>query len=444
MDIGLISLLSIVLGLVLLIFLSFRGISILILGPIVSAIVLFFSRTSVLEGMKGAYASSFAGFIENNFLVFLGASILGAMLGESGAARDIAVGIVRVTSKGGKNAKFYTLMGLSIITAVLTLGGVSGFVVVFTVAPICKELFKEMDIPWHLVMAILVYGGSMFTQTMPGSPAIMNLIPIEYLGTSAMAAPWLGLVTTLIAIVAGAIYIKYELVRSEKNGEGFMKTGFAVDKFMPSDSKNSILNGKHGSILKALTPSITLLVTLNILNMDTIYALFLAIIVCAILYYNKFDNLSETFGQGGKTATMSIMNVSAIVGFAGVIEVVPGFDFLIEGLESIPGPPLIQLVLATNIMAAITGSASAAEGISLESFAGRFIQQGYDPNVIHRIINLSGTGMDAMPHNGSMINRLEYTKLTHKQGYYHEFIMGGVIPFLISLFSVVLVEIGIV
>lgn len=443
MDIGLVSMLSIIAGLIMLVGLSFKGISILVLGPLISAVVLFLSGVSVLEGMKGAYAVSFAAFIENNFLIFLGASVLGAMLGECGAARDIAVGIVRVTSKGGENAKFYTLMGLSIITAVLTMGGVSGFVVVFTVAPICKQLFKEMDIPWHLVMAVLVYGGSMFTQSAPGSPAIMNLIPIEYLDTSAMAAPWIGIIATLLMVIAGAFYIKYELVRSERKNENFMDTGSTVDKFMTSDDTVSILEGDRGSLLKALTPSLVLLVTLNVFNMDPIYTLFLAVVVCAGLYWTKFSNLWETFGKGGRTAALSIMNVCAIVGFAGVIKVVPGFAFLIEGLDAIPGPPLLQLVLATNIMAAITGSATGAEGIALESFADRYLQLGYDPEVIHRLVSLSGCGMDAMPHNGAMINRLEYTRLTHRQAYYHEFIVSGVIPFAVSIIAVVLVEMGI-
>lgn len=441
MSLGLISLISIILGLIILVILSFKGVSILVLGPLISAAVLFLSRESVTAGMNGAYAETFAAFIQNNFLIFLAASILGAMLGESGAANDIAYGIIKMTSRSGKNAKFLTLMGLSFITALLTMGGVSSFVIVFTVAPICKQLFKKMNIPWHFVMAVLVLGGSQFTQATPGSPAIMNLIPIEYLGTTATAAPWMGLITSIAAIAGGAAYIKFELMRAEHKQETFLETGYMFDKTMKS---KEIETEKVGSILKALTPSIVLLVALNVFKLPPVLTLFIAILVCGVLYWENYSNLPETISRGAVSASNSIINVCAIVGFAGVIKVVPGFAYLINGLAAIPGPPLLQLVLATNIMAAITGSATAAEGLSLETFSSQFIQAGYDPNIIHRLINLSGCGMDAMPHNGSLINRLEFTKLTHKQGFMHEFIVGGIIPFLVSVLAVFLAEIGIV
>lgn len=441
MSLGLLSLISIVFGLIILVILSFKGVSILVLGPVISAAVLFLSREPVMAGMNGAYAETFATFIQNNFLIFLGASILGAMLGESGAANDIAYGIIKITSHLGKNAKFFTLMGLSFITALLTMGGVSSFVIVFTVAPICKQLFQKMNIPWHLVMAVLVLGGSQFTQAAPGSPAIMNLIPIEYLGTTATAAPLIGLITSIAAIVGGAAYIKFGLVRADRKKEGFLETGHLFNKTMKS---KEIETEKVGSILKALTPSIVLLVTLNVFKMAPVLTLFIAILVCGGLYWDKYSNISETISRGALSASTSIINVCAIVGFAGVIKAVPGFDYLIAGLATIPGPPLLQLVLATNIMAAITGSATAAEGLSLETFSSQFIQAGYNPEVLHRLINLSGCGMDAMPHNGSLINRLEFTKLTHKQGFMHEFIVGGVIPFLVSILAVFLAEIGIV
>lgn len=133
------------------------------------------------------YAEAFAGFAQSNFLIFLPAIILGQMLGACGAAQDIAFAIAKVATKSKKNARFTTLMGLSLITAILTFGGVSGFVVVFTIAPICYELFKKLDIPWHMVIAVMVYGGSMWTAILPGSPAIQNLIPLDYLGTTPMA-----------------------------------------------------------------------------------------------------------------------------------------------------------------------------------------------------------------------------------------------------------------
>ncbi|MDH6364106.1 H+/gluconate symporter-like permease [Enterococcus sp. PF1-24] len=431
MSTGLLSLLGIIIGLVLLIGLSFRGLSLIILGPIVSAVVLLFSSENIIEGLTGPYATAFANFAQSNFLLFLPAIILGQMLGECGAANDIAYAIANIASKSKRNAKFATLMGLSVITAVLSFGGVSGFVVVFTVAPICKGLFKKLDIPWHFVIAILVYGGSMWTAILPGSPAIQNLIPMDYLGTKPTAGPWIGIIIALWCIVTGALYIYWQLKRSERRNEGFSETGAAIDKVWPDDATIE----EHGSVLKALMPSIVLIVTMNLFGFEPEVALFLGVITCAVLYYNKFDNLSNLLTESGKKTATTVINVCAVVGFGGIIKEVAGFQFLIDGLDAVPGPPLIQLALATNLIAGITGSASGGEGIALEVLAPQYVSMGINPDVIHRIVNISCYGLDSLPHNGSVITRLNHTKLSHKTGYYHEFILGAILPFFNSFLA---------
>ena len=439
------SLIGILVGLGMLIVLTYKNVPLLILGPLCSFVVLLFSAGSVniLDGLTDNYATAFAGFAKSNFLIFLPAVTLGQMLGDSGAARDISLAIAQLTAKSKRNAKYLTMLGMAGLTAILTFGGVTGFVIVFTVAPICKEVFKALDIPWHMVMAVMVYGGSMWTAILPGSPALQNLIPIEYLGTSPTSGPWIGIIMALLCIVIGAIYLKWILSRAEKNGEGFMETGAEIAKTM-SDSDVSFLDQKHGSVIKALIPSLTLIITMNVFDFEPVVALFLGVLACLVLYFNKFENITKTFAAGGRSTATSIMNVCAVVGFGGVINMVPGFDFLVGALDKVPGPPLIQLALATNLIAGITGSASGGEGIALETFSQRFLDMGINPDVMHRIVNISCYGLDSMPHNGSTINRLDYTKLTHKQAYKHEFILGALIPFINSFIAVALASMGIV
>src|SRR4051794_20907760 len=135
MDIGLISFIGILLAMGLLVWGSFKGIPILLLGPLSAVVVLAISGVDIVEGLTTNYADSFAGFARSNFLIFLPATILGAMLGDCGAAQHIANKIADISERrGGKNTKFWVIMGLSLITAVLSFGGVSGFVVIFTIA----------------------------------------------------------------------------------------------------------------------------------------------------------------------------------------------------------------------------------------------------------------------------------------------------------------------
>lgn len=445
MDVGLLSMIGILIATVLLVWGVFKNLPILLLGPVAGVVILLFSNMNVIDGLSTLYATAFADFAESNFLIFLPATILGSMLGDSGAAQDIANKISKASQSGGKNAKFICLMGLSLITALLSFGGVSGFVVIFTIAPICFRIFKKMEIPWHFIIAVAVYGGSMWTAILPGSPAVQNLIPIDYLGTKPTAAPMIGIISALLCIAFGGWYIWFMLKRSEKRGEGFAETGAEMEKHQTTLALNEQeKNTSNWDFCKALLPSVVLIVAMNVFNIEAYVSLALGALVCYVLYYNKFANIMNTLADGSLSTMKTVMNVSAVVGFGGVIEGVPGFDYVVSNLDKIPGPPLIQLAVATNIVAGITGSASGAEGISLRVFAPGFLEQGIDPAVIHRIVNISCYGLDSVPHNGSVINRLNYTHLTYRQGYYHEFILGAVFLFFLSIFAAILPSIGIV
>lgn len=444
MDAGMLSLIGILIAIIILVIGSYKGLPIMIIGPICAVVVFLFSGLPIIENMKGAYAEDFGGFATSNFLLFLPACILGAMLGDCGAAQDIAVKVAGISQKkGGKNAKFWVLIGLSVITAILSFGGVSGFVVIFTIAPICRSIFKKMDIPWHFVIAVAVYGGSMWTAILPGSPAVQNLIPIDYLGTNPKSAPVIGVISALSCIIFGAWYIWYQLRRNERRNEGYDVTGALMDKEAGA-LNNSILDATCSNLqfLKALAPSIVLLVTMNVFNIEPFVALTLGCLTCFALYYNKFPAISKTFSSGCSSTMKSIMNVSAIVGFGAAVELAPGFQFMVENLDKIPGPPLLQLCLATNIVAGITGSASGGEAIALTVFADKFLALGVPADIIHRVVNISCYGLDSMPFNGSAINRLNYTRMTHKQAYYHEFFLGALYPFLNSFLAVILAAMG--
>ena len=137
-------------------------------------------------------------------------------------------------------------------------------------------------------------------------------------------------------------------------------------------------------------------------------------------------------------------SIGAVVGFSGVVTAVPGYNIVVNAIENIPGPPLVQLALATNLMAGIAGSASGGLGIALNAFGQKFLDMGIDPQVIHRISAISSFGLYSMPFGGGTVNRLNASGLNHKQAYKHEFWIRAVLPFFISFFAVFLAQIGIV
>lgn len=447
MDMGIISLIAATLGLVLMMYLAFKGMSLLLIGPIISIFVLALSGMDIMTNMSGVYSKSLGSFVTSNFLIFLTASIFGSFLGECGAAEDIAFALTEKIDKMKKgNKKFIALMMLSLVFAILTFGGVSAFVVVFTMVPFCKRVFKKYDIPWHLYMAIHSFGANLFTATMlPGSPAIQNLIPIKYLHTTPMAAPVMGIVVTIYSIILAVIYIKWVLGRAEKKNEGFMLTGSRINEtILAEDSEKSESKKIHGPVWKAILSPILVLILMNAFNVAPELSLMIGIILCCVLYLKRFDNVLKSLGKGAMDGSKTLLVVASIVGFGGVVTAIPGYTLMINGLTSIPGSPLIQLVIAVNAVAAITGSASGGESIAFQAFGARFASMGYPPAVIHRVTAIACQGLDSLPHGGSIINQLETARLTHKQGYFHVFIISAIIPLSAGFVAVACYYLGLI
>src|SRR4029453_4718122 len=73
--------------------------------------------------------------------------------------------------------------------AVLTYGGVSLFVVGFSVYPLAVGLFRAAALPRRFIPAAIAFGSITFTMTTAGSPEIQNLIPMQYLVDTVSGEP---------------------------------------------------------------------------------------------------------------------------------------------------------------------------------------------------------------------------------------------------------------
>lgn len=449
MDYGMLSLIGILLGLVILVWLSYKGVSLIVTVIISSLVVLVCSGMDPVSGMTNEYVTSLANFVKGNFLLLVTASMFGSILGDCGAAQDIAYSLTSALDRLKiKSKKYAALVLLMFVFAILVYGGVSGFVIVFTMVPLCKRIFKQYDIPWHLYMAIHSAGGNLFAATMlPGSPAVQNLIPIEYLGSNPMSGAVMGTIVAIFAIICSLVYIGWELNRCVRAGEGFMETGKGINATIEEEDARASAKGAagaHGSLIKALIPIIVVLVTMNVFGVNPSFALMGGTVVCVVLYFNKFDNLFESLGQGAMDGAKMTIVVAAVTGFGGVVSASPGYEFIAASLRQIPGSPLIQLVIAINVIAGITGSASAGESIALDTFAQDFLNMGYSPDVIHRIAAIACQGLDSLPHGSSIINQLQVAHLTHKQGYRHVFVLSCLVPLVGGFVAVLCYSLGLV
>lgn len=432
MDPQLLSILGIVLGLATLITLALRGWSIILIAPLAALIVLAFSRVDLLTGLNEAYMKGFSSFAMKFFFLFLLGTIFGKVMEDSGAAGKIADVLLRLT---GKSNQLHVAMAIVAVCAVLGYGGVSVFVILFVIVPIARPLFKEIDLSWHLFPGIYFFGVATFVMSMvPRTPQIQNIIPTKYLGTTATAAPALGLIAALFVITANYFLLGWMIKRSKRKGEGYEGTDPAAVKASPGQ-----VSGDKAlpSIWPAFMPSVVLLILLNIVQVDIVWALLGGIAAGMILLSRHLPEKLKTLTGGATNCALPVINTCADVGFGAVVGSVAGFKSISNMLLSIPGTPLISLSLATQLLCGITGSASGGLGIAMELFAKQFLALGLAPEVIHRIASLATAGLDVMPHNGAVITALAVVGLTHKQAYKPIFMLAVVTPILTNALAIV-------
>ncbi|TDQ59473.1 H+/gluconate symporter-like permease [Mesocricetibacter intestinalis] len=433
------SLFGIFIGLGLLMFLAFRGYSIVWIAPLCAAIVAFSGDLNVLDTYLDGYMSGLVGFVKAWFPAFLLSAIFGNLMDVSGAAKSIAV---KLTSLLGKKSAIASII---LGCAVLTYGGVSLFVVVFAVYPLALAVFQEANITRRLIPGTIACGAFTFTMTaVPGSPQIQNLIPTQYFGTGATAAPIMGIIAALILFFGGTAYL--ELRRKKYAAAGIE---FVPPPDMEKTDQQSLM---LPSPFLALLPLISVIVVLNFVppllgwdNSDPkniVLALLSGIGLVMLLNLSRRDKFATAISKGANGAVGAIINTAAAVGFGSVVRLAPGFEHLTTMILNIPGSPLISLSVAVNILAGATGSASGGMGIALEALSEKYLaiakQSAIPSEAFHRIASLSSGGLDTMPHNGAVLTLLSNTEMTHREAYLEIAVTSFVMPIVATVIVILL------
>ena len=423
------SVIGIAASLLFIVVLALRGWHILLIAPLAVIVTALFSGMEILPLLTGAYMKGFVNYASKFYLIFLAASIFGKLMEDCGAARSIALGILRVIGRG---SQYKALLAVSAITLALTFGGVSLFVVIFAVIPVARPLFRELNVPWHLFVAAFTFGMGSITMTMlPGTPSIINIMPTKYMASSPTSAPALGLLSAAILVAINLWYMRYALRRAVAGGEGFTApSGPGV----PAEAKEQV--GSLPSVWLCLLPPAILIVLLNVVKVDILVAMGAAGCLCMALFWSRYANPLDTLNRGAVNTVVPIVNTCADVGYGMSIAATSGFKTVSAWLLAMPGHPIISLSIATNIMAAISGSASGGLGIIMETLIPKYLALGLSPDLVHRISVMSAGAFDALPHNGVVITTLAVTGLTHSSAYKHVW-WGHVVATTIALLIVI-------
>ena len=424
--------LGIIIAIALIVLLAMKGVSIVIIAPIASIVVILTNGMDFfpsLIGMENSYMRGLANFLINFFAVFLLGAILAQYIEKSGAAQAIAQTVLKIT---GTEKPFSVLVAVFAISAILTYGGISLFVVLFVIIPLAKPLFKQLNIAWNLIVLPVFLGIGTFTMTMlPGTPSIQNVVPTNYLGTTLTAAPLIGIAATIVAIVVGLWIMRSALNKSIAKGE----------TFAPYDEKeeagSSNLKEEIPSFFVSILPILVLMVIILVgsaMKVPNIVLIGLtaAILVSVVAFFKYIPSHKQALSLGANGAITPIFFVASAVAFGVVITNAPGFQAISDAILGIPGNPLISLTIASSALGAITGSASGGLGIAMEAFSGAYLAMGVNPDAMHRVSAIASAVFTGIPHSGAVLSLFALAKLTHQNSYKYAFLIMT-IPSLLAL-----------
>jgi H+/gluconate symporter-like permease len=471
---------GILLGLALLVWLAYRGWSILLLAPGAALIAAAFAGGPLLAYWTQTFMDHGSRFIAQFFPLFLLGALFGKLMEDSGSVA--AIGDFMTKRLGPQRA----ILTVVLAGALVTYGGVSLFVAFFVLVPMAQALFRTAGIPNRLIPAAVALGTSTFTMSaLPGTPAIQNAIPMPFFGTTPLAAPGLGIIASAIMVTFGLWWLGRASAAARRKGEGYgPASAVAVDEavenetvrqrattareFDPPEVHHGHLSREAPAIGLAALPllvvvSVNVLMSLVILpRLDVSFlaeerfgatslsavggvwsvvtALLAAIATVIAVNRRRLPGLRETMDSGATASVLPVLSVASLVGFGAVVAAVPAFALVRNWVLSIEGGPLVSLAVATNLLAALTGSASGGLTIALDALGDTYMRlaaaHGIAPALLHRIAVMSAGTLDSLPQNGAVVTLLAVCGSTHRESYF-DIVMAAIVGPIIALAVVI-------
>ena len=470
---------GILLGLALLMWLAYRGWSVMLVAPVAALLAAGISGEPLLAHWTQTFMGGLSRFVAQWFPMFLLGGLFGKLMEDSRSINSIARGL---TERLGTRR---TMLAVVLASAAVTYGGVSVFVAFFVLVPMADEMFRAANIPRRLMPATIGLGAFTFTMSaMPGTPSVNNAIPMPYFGTTTFAAPGIGIIASVIIVAFGMWWLARAEAAARTAGEvykardGVPGAALAVDEktreyattvgdFDPAEIDNGKLADSEPPFVLAVLPLLVVIVVNFAMSLvvlprldfsflakevwggttigavagiwSVILALASGCLTVIVVNYRRLPALRETLDAGANASVLPLLTVSSLVGFGAVVGALPAFVAVRDAVLSIQGGPLISLTVAMNALAALTGTASGGMAIALNALGDNFmaLAREYDinPELMHRITTISAGTLDALPHNGTVLILLSISGLTHRESYL-DMVMTVVVSCIIALVAI--------
>lgn len=364
------------------------------------------------DTLVSVFFTRFGAIAGQMFPMFLFGAILASLYSDSGAASSIADAVSSSLFKRAKDEKRKYMLGfLSVIlaAAILCYGGINAAVALIAVYPIAISIFERAGIPKRFIMGAICGGAFTFALSGPGSPQPTNVVAMA-IGTDSTIGFTAGVIGMVTEIAVMLFVFTKMCVKATANGETFVP---GPNDHFPKEA------GDRPKVLSAVIPIIVLLVVFNLLKVNISLSILLTAVVAAVIFFPKLgkSGILRSVNSGAVSALTPMAAIAGVNGFAAVVQSVPEYQQMIDGLLNAQLPPVLMLVLCVAVICMMTGGSTTGTQIALPIISPVLTKLGLSLPFIHRVGVFAATMLDSLPNSGAVIMAVGLADLKMKEGY---------------------------
>lgn len=405
-----------ILGIAIVMFLMMRGISPIITGIAAATAVIFLNGLPFGDTMTETYFTAFSGMFKSLFPPIYSGCLLAQCYVRSGAVVTIAdeiCGLLFHDNTSDTRRYVAAILAMVVVSGVVSFCGINSLVVLIAMYPIALRIMERAKIPKRFVMGVLSGGVYTFALSAPGTTETVNILAMQALGTPSYAGLCGGIVAVVTEVVVMTTLMTVMIKKAVGKGEVFA--------YGPNDVQfDSEDRDNRPGLLISLAPLLVLIVLFNAFSMNIFSATIIGWLLSMVLFWRQLHGMAEVkdlLTEAGKAAFGPISSVGSLVGFTAVVQMLPGFQVIMDSIFKMNVPAALILILAVSLVAGLTGSSTSAVRIGIPLVAQRCQEAGLSLGFIHRVSCFACSTIDTLPWSTAIVINLGIADLDMKDGY---------------------------
>ena len=295
------SLFGIFFGLFLLIVLTYKGLHVSWVSILVAILIMVTSGLAITDTWNNAITAGIANIAGTMIPIYVAGATFGKLLSCTGAAESFASTILKLAKNWSAPARrMFAALLIIFMGILMSYAGIDNFAILFTQIAIAASLMNEVGIPRRFICVLIILG-STTGGMLPGTPNVINIWGAQNLGTTAMAAPILGVAGSAFIIILSLLGLRRMWEKDIANGAVFEYGPLAAANFDKTQLPPWFF---------LLIPVAIIFVCYNVLGISAFFALLVGLAVACVLLFPYLPKKAAEEGEKEHGAFVARLAVS--------------------------------------------------------------------------------------------------------------------------------------